>query len=81
MIPPKLGHFELLLYADNTILVLIKLTKFATFLNIVKYYKNVRCGCGAVALIFFNLLKTRTVQAVPAETQCLSLDLTIFFDI
>ena len=30
----------------------------ATLLNIAKYFKTLRCGSGAVAFIFFNLLKT-----------------------
>ena len=33
----------------------------ATFLNIVKYFKTLCCGCGAVAFIFFNFLKFSTV--------------------
>ena len=31
------------------------------FLNIANYFKTLRCSCGAVAFIFFNLLKTSTV--------------------
>jgi len=36
----------------------------ATFLNIAKFFKTVRCGCGALAFYFFNLLKTSTVVKV-----------------
>ena len=35
----------------------------ATFLHIAKYFKTVRCGCGADAGFFFNLLKTSTVSS------------------
>ena len=37
------------------------------FLNIAKYFKMLRCGSGAVAFIFFNLLKTRTVVVSSLE--------------
>ena len=40
-----------------------------TFLNIAKYFKTLRCGCGAVAFIFFNLLKTSTVPCIMCSTE------------
>ena len=40
------------------------------FLNIAEYFKTLRCGCGAVSVIFFYLLKTSTVNTLVALHYC-----------
>ena len=41
----------------------------AAFLNIAIYFKTVRCGCGSVAVNFFNLLMFSTVHLYRKEAQ------------
>ena len=48
----------------------------ATLLNIAKYFKTLRCGSGAVAFIFFNLLLFKTIchkYKVVSHVHCLFL--------
>jgi len=49
----------------------------ATLLNIAKYFKTVRCGCGAVAVrlrLFFNLLMFSTVLYLSIILQSLHIE-------
>ena len=43
-----------------------------------KYFKTLRCGCGAVALIFFNLLRTSTVSIIYTLTPNLDVYICVY---
>ena len=54
---------------------LTRLKLYATLLNIAKYFKTLRCGCGAVAFIFSIYLKPALYHLSASITSSLSMSM------